>query len=40
MEPLGHNLMLAVALAGGSNPISYQWRFNGTNIPGANSGGA
>ena len=31
------NLTLTVALAGGSNPISYQWRLNGTNIPGANS---
>jgi len=31
------NLMLSVTLAGGSNPIAYQWLLNGTNIPGANS---
>ncbi len=33
---LGNSLMLSVT-AGGSAPLSYQWQFNGTNIPGANS---
>lgn len=31
---VGANATLSV-VAGGSAPLSYQWRFNGTNIPGA-----
>jgi hypothetical protein len=31
---IGNNVMLAVA-SSGSAPLSYQWRFNGTNLAGA-----
>ncbi len=33
---VGTNITLSVG-SGGSNPLSYQWRFNGTNVPGATS---
>ena len=32
--PIGSNVMFAV-FAGGTTPLRYQWRFNGTNIAGA-----
>ena len=35
----GANVTLSV-VAGGSSPLSYQWRFNGTNIVNANGSGS
>jgi hypothetical protein len=32
----GSDALLSVT-AGGASPLSYQWQFNGTNLPGANS---
>jgi hypothetical protein len=34
--PVGYNVMLTVG-ATGTTPLYYQWRYNGGNIPGANS---
>lgn len=31
--PLGHRMAIFSAVATGEAPISYQWRFNGTNLP-------